>query len=257
MARADFDPYAVLGVAPTAEPEAIAGAFRALAQKYHPDRNPGDAEAAERMKAVNAAHDLLRDPARRRAYDAEASRSSPDAAERGTAAAPPPPPRARTWSAGPGAAPGPGDAPEPGSGTARSPRASAGPGGWPASGTAPGPATVPPDRAAAPAGHEVAGPALWLLGLGALTVLLWGRLGPDATLVAAMLVFGLLGTVRTLAWLRSRAGEGPAELLLVLGWRGAWLAILLFLPMMPLVGLASACATLTRLAVRRRPEEVS
>jgi hypothetical protein len=36
----------------------------------------------------------------------------------------------------------------------------------------------------------------------------------------------------------------------VLGWRGAWLALLLFLPMMPLVGLASAGATLTRLAKR-------
>ena len=82
-------------------------------------------------------------------------------------------------------------------------------------------------------------------------------MGPAAAPIAAALVFGLLGAIRTLAWLRSRAGEGPAELLLVLGWRGAWLAILLFLPMMPLVGLASACATLTRLAIRRRREEVA
>jgi hypothetical protein len=233
MAGADFDPYAVLGVAPTAEPEAIAGAFRALAHKYHPDRNPGDADAAERMKAVNAAHDLLRDPERRRAYDAEAFRTSADAPP----PPPPPPPRPAAWRPGPGAEPDAGAAP------------------WPAA--ARGPGTMPRDRATAPAGHEVAGPALWLLGLGALTVLLWSRLGPDGALVAAVLVFGLLGTVRTLAWLRSRAGEGPAELLLVFGWRGAWLAILLFLPMMPLVGLASACATLTRLAVRRPREEVA
>ncbi|MBO0705414.1 MAG: hypothetical protein J2P39_08845, partial [Candidatus Dormibacteraeota bacterium] len=119
------------------------------------------------------------------------------------------------------------------------------------------PRTIRRERAAVPAGHEVAGPALWLAGLAALTVVLWGQVGPDAAVIAAVLVLGLLGTARTLACMRSRAGEGPAELLLVFGWRGAWLAVLLFLPMMPLVGAASACATLARLAVRPRRQEVS
>ena len=231
MARAEFDPYAVLGVAPTAEPEAIARAYRALAHRYHPDRNPGDAESAERMKAVNVAHDLLRDRARRRAHHPEARGASPDAVRRSggprgeerraeerraetstrTAQAPPPPP-ART---------------------------------------------IPRDRAVGPAGHEVAGPALWVVGLAGLTVLLWGRLGPNAPLVAAVLVLGLLGTARTVVWMRSRPGEGPAELLLLFGWPGAWSAVLLFLPLLPLVGLLSACATLARLVVRPRREKVS
>ncbi|MBO0690930.1 MAG: hypothetical protein J2P40_15325, partial [Candidatus Dormibacteraeota bacterium] len=126
---------------------------------------------------------------------------------------------------------------------------------WPGPAEAAQAASTGRDRPA-PAAHEVAGATLWLFGLGALTVLLWGRLGPDAALVATVVVLGLLGTARTLGWLRSRAGDAPTELLLVCGWRGAWLAVLLFLPMMPLVGLASACAALARLVVRPRREEV-
>jgi curved DNA-binding protein CbpA len=62
------DPYAVLQVAPTAEQEVIHAAFRALALKYHPDRD-GTGYASRRMLALNAAYALLRDEAARAAWD--------------------------------------------------------------------------------------------------------------------------------------------------------------------------------------------
>ncbi len=49
------DPYKVLGVSPDASDDEIKRAYRNLARKYHPDRNPGDAEAARKMQEVNAA----------------------------------------------------------------------------------------------------------------------------------------------------------------------------------------------------------
>lgn len=62
------DLYRVLGVAPDAEDAAIAGAFTALAKRYHPDVNPaGEA----RMKELTEAFDVLSVPARRRLYDRE------------------------------------------------------------------------------------------------------------------------------------------------------------------------------------------
>jgi hypothetical protein len=64
------DPYRILQVAPNADLEAIHAAYRRLARRYHPDLNP-QPEAAERMRAVNAAYGLLSDPARRAAYDAQ------------------------------------------------------------------------------------------------------------------------------------------------------------------------------------------
>jgi curved DNA-binding protein CbpA len=64
----ELDPYKVLQVDSEAEEEVIQAAYRRLAQKYHPDRAPGE-EAAARMVAINAAWNLLRDPTRRAAFD--------------------------------------------------------------------------------------------------------------------------------------------------------------------------------------------
>ena len=56
------DPYKVLGVSPDASDEEIKRAYRALAKKYHPDRNPDDQEAARRMQEVNAAYEQIKNP---------------------------------------------------------------------------------------------------------------------------------------------------------------------------------------------------
>ncbi len=56
------DPYQVLGVSRDASDEEIKRAYRALAKKYHPDRNPGDAEAARKMQQVNDAYERIKNP---------------------------------------------------------------------------------------------------------------------------------------------------------------------------------------------------
>lgn len=56
------DPYKVLGVSPDASDEEIKRAYRQLAKKYHPDRNPGDTEAAKKMQQVNAAYEQIKNP---------------------------------------------------------------------------------------------------------------------------------------------------------------------------------------------------
>lgn len=56
------DPYKVLGVSPDASDEEIKQAYRRLAKKYHPDRNPGDVEAAKKMQEVNAAYEQIKNP---------------------------------------------------------------------------------------------------------------------------------------------------------------------------------------------------
>ena len=58
------DPYKVLGVSPDASDEQIKQAYRRLAKQYHPDRNPGDAEAARKMQEVNAAYEQIKNPAK-------------------------------------------------------------------------------------------------------------------------------------------------------------------------------------------------
>lgn len=63
------DYYEVLGVARDAPGPEIKRAFRALAQKYHPDKNPGDAEAEARFKEAAEAYEVLSDDQRRVTYD--------------------------------------------------------------------------------------------------------------------------------------------------------------------------------------------
>ena len=63
------DYYDILQVSSTAEKEIIEAAYRKLAQKYHPDINRSP-EAEEKMKRINAAYEVLSDPANRAAYDA-------------------------------------------------------------------------------------------------------------------------------------------------------------------------------------------
>ena len=92
------DPYKILQVLPNADQEVVRAAFRALAQKFHPDRDPS-ARAARRMIELNQAYAMVRDAqsrdeldrSMRRTYDYEAT---PAGAENGTA------PPARSEQAG-------------------------------------------------------------------------------------------------------------------------------------------------------------
>ena len=63
------DYYEVLGVAKTASEDEIKKAYRKIAIKYHPDRNPGDKEAEEKFKEAAEAYDVLHDPQKRQQYD--------------------------------------------------------------------------------------------------------------------------------------------------------------------------------------------
>jgi molecular chaperone DnaJ len=63
------DYYKVLGVPKNASAADIKKAYRKLAQKHHPDANPGNKEAEERFKEISAAHDVLGDPEKRKQYD--------------------------------------------------------------------------------------------------------------------------------------------------------------------------------------------
>lgn len=67
------DYYQTLGVSRTATQEEIKKAYRKLALKYHPDKNPGDAVSEEKFKKVNEAYSVLGDEEKRRSYDAYGS----------------------------------------------------------------------------------------------------------------------------------------------------------------------------------------
>ena len=63
------DYYEVLGVSKNASEDEIKKAYRKIAIKYHPDRNPGDKEAEEKFKEAAEAYDVLHDPQKRQQYD--------------------------------------------------------------------------------------------------------------------------------------------------------------------------------------------
>lgn len=65
--KRDF--YEILGVSRTATQEEIKNAYRKLALKYHPDRNPNNKEAEDKFKEAAAAYEVLSDPDKRKKYD--------------------------------------------------------------------------------------------------------------------------------------------------------------------------------------------
>src|SRR5499425_284610 len=67
MAKQDF--YEILGVSKSASADELKTAYRKLAMKHHPDRNPGDKSAEQKFKEISEAYDVLRDDQKRAAYD--------------------------------------------------------------------------------------------------------------------------------------------------------------------------------------------
>lgn len=70
------DPYKVLGLSPDATDEEVKAAYRKLAKKYHPDLNPGNQRAAERMNEINAAYDQIKNPQAQDSYGASYGQSA-------------------------------------------------------------------------------------------------------------------------------------------------------------------------------------
>ena len=62
------DPYKILGLTPDATDEQVKQAYRRLAKKYHPDVNPGDPVAAQKMNEINAAYDQIKNPPKQGSY---------------------------------------------------------------------------------------------------------------------------------------------------------------------------------------------
>jgi len=67
MSKADY--YDLLGVDQGVDEKALKSAFRKMAMKHHPDRNPDDAGAEAKFKELNEAYEVLKDPQKRAAYD--------------------------------------------------------------------------------------------------------------------------------------------------------------------------------------------
>ncbi len=74
---ADKNYYEILGVNKNASDDEIKKAYRSLAKKYHPDLNPNNAEAAEKLKAVNEAYSVLSDKTKKQNYDTYGSADGP------------------------------------------------------------------------------------------------------------------------------------------------------------------------------------
>jgi hypothetical protein len=97
---AAFDPYLILGVSTLASREEIRHAYRGLARQLHPDANAGDPTSAVRFAQATAAYELLRDDARRRAFDLQRAASHGPRSQRVA-----PSPTGNTSVRGPGARP--------------------------------------------------------------------------------------------------------------------------------------------------------
>ena len=67
MAKEDF--YDILGVTKNATPEEVKKAYRKMALKYHPDKNPNDKVAEEKFKLAAEAYEVLSDPEKKAKYD--------------------------------------------------------------------------------------------------------------------------------------------------------------------------------------------
>jgi molecular chaperone DnaJ len=67
MAKRDF--YDVLGVGKSASPDELKSAYRKLAVKYHPDKNPGDKVAEDKFKEASEAYGILSDKEKKQNYD--------------------------------------------------------------------------------------------------------------------------------------------------------------------------------------------
>lgn len=65
--KADY--YETLGVSRDVDEKGLKSAFRKLAMKYHPDKNPGDQKAEAHFKELGEAYEVLKDPQKRSAYD--------------------------------------------------------------------------------------------------------------------------------------------------------------------------------------------
>src|SRR5829696_2852199 len=77
------DNYATLGVSRTASSDEIQKAYRKLARKYHPDKNPEDATAKKKFQEVQSAFEVLSDADKRKRYDQFGSEFDPSAAAGG------------------------------------------------------------------------------------------------------------------------------------------------------------------------------